>query len=115
MNPKYKFKREPLPNIFRAMPLFNSLREKYPDPDKAIEEISYLILEDREDITDFLMKTGIYVPNTSPVGLDIKKYVETHRDKCSMKELIGDVAWGYCIVDEEAIRLVEYFLGKKLE
>ena len=115
MNPKPKFKKEPLPNIFRAMPIFNSLREKHSDPNKAIEEISYMILEDREDITDFLMKTGIYVPNDSETGLDIKKYVETYRDKYSMKELIRNVAWRYCIVDQEAIRLVEYFLGKKVE
>jgi len=32
------------------------------------------------------MKTGIYVPNDSETGLDIKKYVETYRDKYSMKE-----------------------------
>ena len=115
MNPKPKFNKEPLPNIFRAMPLFNSFRGKCPDPDKAIEEISYMILEDREDITDFLMKTGIYVPNTSKDGLEIKNYVEIYHDKCSMKELIRNVAWSYCIVDQEAIRLVEYFLGKKLE
>ncbi len=111
---KPKFTKEPLPNIFRSMPIFNSLREKYPDPDKAIEEISYMILEDREDITDFLMKTGIYVPNDSETGLDIKKYVETRRNIFSMKQLIKNVAWEYCIADEEAIRLVEYFLGKKL-
>lgn len=74
-----------------------------------------MILEDREDIKDLLMKAGIYVPNTSPGGLDIKKYVETNHDKCSMKELIRNVAWSYCIADKEAIRLVEYFLGKKLE
>ena len=115
MNLKPKFKKEPRPNIFRAMPLFNSFREKYPDPDKAIEEISFRILEDCEDITDFLMTTGIYVPNDSETGLDIKKYVKTYRDKYSMKELIRNVAWSYCIVDGEAIRLVEYFLGKKVE
>lgn len=114
MNPK-PFKKEPLPNIFRAMPLFRSFREKYPDPDKAIEEISYMILEDCGDIADLLMKSGIYVPNDSEPGLEIKKYVEAHSDRHSMKELIRNVAWKYCIVDEEAIRLVEHFLGKKLE
>ena len=115
MKSKPQFKKEPLPNIFRAMPLFNSLRGKHPDPDKAIEEISFMILEDREDITEFLIKAGFFVPNDSECGLRIKDYVETNRDKCSMKELIRNVAWGYCIVDGEAIRLVEHFLGKKLE
>ena len=97
----------------KAMATFADLRNKYADIEMAIEATGLATKLAQEDVLDFLVGSGLYVPPGSEREREIKKFIDSvDRNKTTEDEVAKEIAFRFCISSAEARRLVgKWFVG----
>ena len=101
-----------LKEMEKVMATFADLRNKYTDIETAIEATCLTTKLDQEDVLDFLVGSGLYVPPGSEREREIKKFIDSvDRNKTTVDEVAKETAFRFCISSAEAKRLVKKMAG----
>ena len=101
-------------DVHRVLRSFSESRYKYPDVDKAVDEVCESASLDKQSVLCILEMAGVYVLPDSEIEKEIRVFIASmDKDVLDLKDLTRNVASRFMISSKEAARLTMAFSGKK--